>query len=225
MLNETTSKQKLLSLKNWLPSIIESIKKEIRQEHLKQDWVFVKKYLNGKNIQKTTLEELVEGYETAIREDEKGEEIAEFVANCWIMKHSEIYHFYEKALSKINPDFEKIHSIPENVADDILKESSEEFGSSNTYVFCILNSVAFPQDLMDKLATQVKQKERELKEIEQKQAIIEQEADKFQKYENEINRLKDKYEKKLAGLQKKYFTDTEALKKQISALHRKMAVK
>ncbi len=43
-----------------------------------------------------------------------------------------------------------------------------------------------------------------------------------QAFEREIARLTDKYEKKLAGLQKKYITDMENFKKQISQLQRKL---
>jgi hypothetical protein len=57
-----------------------------------------------------------------------------------------------------------------------------------------------------------------MQEIQEKQS-----AETLEKaYEREIARLTDKYEKKLQGLQKKYLFDTEALKKQIATLQRKL---
>ena len=41
-------------------------------------------------------------------------------------------------------------------------------------------------------------------------------------FETEMARVKDKYEKKLNGLQKKYQVDVENLKKQIAQLQRKL---
>lgn len=41
-------------------------------------------------------------------------------------------------------------------------------------------------------------------------------------HQREVSRLNEKYESKLAGVQKKYAIDTEALKKQIRALQQRL---
>src|SRR5262245_6832259 len=102
MPRELNFKDKLSQFKEWMPSIMECIKKDIRNEHLKKDNAFVKKYLNGKNIHKLNSNELAQAYTQAIDEQENGEELAEFIAHRWIFRNSEMYHFFETHLCKIN---------------------------------------------------------------------------------------------------------------------------
>lgn len=223
MSNETTMKEKLLELKDWFPSILDAIKKDLRNEHLKKDYTFVKKYLGGKNIHKVENKELEEAYFLALQGEEKGEEIAEFMVHRWIFKNSEMYHFFEKELTKIKPDFTEIKELTAEEGEPLLQEAIKEFGAVRTFIFSKINAVAFPPDQFSKLALLAAQEEQTAKENEE-QKIGAKSVEEMQiKHEQEINRLKDKYEKKLLGLQKKYTQDVEALKKQLGNLQRKMA--
>ena len=100
MLKDATYKEKYNALKNWMPAIVDVVKKDLKNEHLKTDFVFAKRYFAGKNLNKLTNEELVAGYASAIQQEEKGEEIAEFITNRWLIKNSELYGFFEEELKE-----------------------------------------------------------------------------------------------------------------------------
>lgn len=221
-MEEISYQQKFIALDEWLDQIVDTIKKDLKNEHLKNDWQFVKKYFNGKNINKLTLEELTQGYRDALSQEEKAEEIAEFMANRWLFKNSELYQFFEVQLSQINPNFQEIKEIEEKKGKKIIDEANSQFNPIRTYLFTIINSVAFSPVAIKELAQQAKDEasncEREAEEEETRSAS--ESIESF--YEQKIARLTDKYEKKLIGLQKKYSIDLEGLKKQVASLQRKL---
>ncbi|KAF3361417.1 hypothetical protein PHSC3_002048 [Chlamydiales bacterium STE3] len=224
MHKETTYKEKLVHLGEWLPSIIETIKKDLKNEHLKQDFQFVKKYFPGKNINKIESEELSGAYKAAIEEQENGEMLAEFIASRWIIKNSDLYYFFENFLSSVDPNFTEIVELDERNGEKLIEEATVSFGAKSTYVFSVLNSVAFTRDQFSKLQSNA-QKEtatqnEERVEREEKATIEGMKRNQ----EREIARLTDKYEKKLAGLQKKYIQDVEQLKRQVANLQKKLHV-
>lgn len=221
-MEEMNYKEKLVLLDDWLDHLVDTVKKDLKNEHLKNDWMFVKKYFGGKNINKLALEELTQGYRQALSEEEKAEEIAEFITNRWLFKNSEVYQFFEDKLTKINPNFQEIEEIDAAKSEQLLEEANVQFGPIRTYLFAILNSVAFPSPVFDALSKQAKQSAiSEQKEAEEEQERLSTESvETF--YEQKIARLTDKYEKKLIGLQKKYSIDLEGLKKQVASLQRKL---
>ncbi len=222
MNKDATYKEKLVYLNEWLPSIVEAVKKDIKNEHLKQDFQFVKKYFPGKNINKIEAEDLSKAYQVAIQEQENGEAIAEFIASRWIMKNSELYYFFENFLSGVNPDFTEIEKLEAEVARRLIDTSIEEFGAQNAYVFSVLNSVAFDEGYFSELKEKA-QKETKDKEEERVQRAEKETLENLKRnQEREVARLIDKYEKKLAGLQKKYIQDVEQLKRQVATLQKKL---
>ncbi len=222
MLNEMTYKEKFVLLQEWLPSIIADVKKDLRREHLQQDPVFSKKYFSNKTLNKLTSEELVHAYRTAVAEEEKGEDIAEFICNRWLMKHSEIYQAFEDYLRPIHPNFTELTELDAATSNGLMDQSIRAFGALNTYLFSIINSVVFPQTIYDQLKQRAK--EESIQQASQAKDHEEQtfSANKEKSYQEQIARLTDKYEKKLQGLQTKYTQDVESLKKQIANLQRKL---
>jgi hypothetical protein len=205
-----------------MPYLVDTVKKDLRNEHLKKDVFFVKKFLSSKNIHKVTTEELAQAYHKAIQEEEQGEELAEFITSRWLLKNSELYEFFERQLSAINPDFTNIEELQAAQAQAIIEASVRQFGASQTYLFSVLNSVVFPKESFQKLKTQAQQDQH--KQQEETRTVNEQltQEQMRKNYERELARLEDKYEKKLVGLQKKYVTDVENLKKQLAQLQRKL---
>lgn len=223
MLKETSYSEKFQTLKKWMPNIMESIKKDVKNEHLKKDWQFAKKYFTGVNLNKVTKEELSSGYLAAIEQEEKREEIAEFISNCWLLKNGDVYHYFEEELKRINPNFNEIESINADQSEKILKGSIEQFGAYKSYLFSVLNSVAFSQQHLENLK-QLAENENVKEEQETLQNRENKSVEEMKKaYELIISRMSDKYEKKLSGLQKKYLQDTEAFKKQIATLQSKLS--
>ncbi len=225
MYKNATYKEKFADLQAWLPHIMESVKKDLKNEHLRKDAYFVKKFLSSKNFHKATTNELATAYQKAIQDEEKGEELGEFIAARWLLKHSELYDFFEKQLSQISPDITALEEINQPHAQALIEASVDQFGLLNTYLFAVLNSVVLPRESFQSLKAQA-QEHHEQKTEEEEQLLEQQTIDQMRKnYERESARLTDKYEKKLSGLQKKYLVDVEALKKQISQLQRKLQEK
>lgn len=222
MYKNATYKEKFADLQEWIPILIESVKKDLRNEHLKKDVYFVKKFLASKNIHKLTTEELSQAYEKAIQEEEQGENLAEFITSRWLLRNSELYNFFERELSQIDPNFAELEELNPTHAKALIEASINQFGAPKTYLFAVLNSVVFPKESFHALKVQAQQHQaKKVKdEVENREQLSAEQIRR--ESEREIARLKDKYEKKLEGLQKKYVTDVEGLKKQISQLQRKL---
>lgn len=216
MLKDSTYQQKFATLKSWMPLIVESIKRDLKNARIAGN------YLPSKPASKLTAEELCEGYARAIAEDENGEAIGEWVAQHWLLKKPELYGFFEQKLSLINPQFDQIEEIEPSKAKEIIAEAAQQFGAPDVYLFSIINAVVFPADILDDLA---KRAEREVheKSAQRQQAAEEKSLEKLVAgYEQQIARLTDKYEKKLQGFERKYLNDTESLKKQIALLQKRL---
>lgn len=222
MHKDTTFKEKFAILNPWMPQIIETIKRDLKNEHLKRDIVFLKTYFPSKNPNKLTTEELSKAYLHAIANADNGENLGEFLTNRWLLKHGEIYHFFEQQLTQINPNFTELDEIDVPVAENVMHKAIDQFGAQNTYLFAIMNSVVFPREVYNQLRSKA---EADVQSKEIQDARLQEKAtdESLQKaHEREIARITDKYEKKLSGLQKKYLQDVEGLKKQISILQRKL---
>lgn len=225
MHKDATYQEKYAVLKDWMPSIIETVKKDLKNEHLKKDVYFAKKYLGAININKVTSEDLVQAYQKAIADEEKGEQVGEFITSRWLLKNSEIYEFFENRLSTLTADFSSLDELDKSFSNQLMEDSIREFGAPQTYLFAVLNSVVFPKEIFDRLQQRAKQDQHE-KEEEQEVLSQKMTLESMQKaFETEIFRLKDKYEKKLNGLQKKYLVDVEGLKKQVAHLQRRLQEK
>jgi hypothetical protein len=225
MYKNASYKEKYAVIQEWLPLIVESVKKDLKNEHLKKDFYFIKKYLSSKNLNKVTTEELTQAYQNAIANEENGEALAEFMTSRWLLKNTDLYDFFEQQLSQISSDFATIEEIDANSSKAIIEQATEEFGAPHTYIFAVLNSVVFPPESFNELKhlaqQEVKQQEQNAVQLGEKLTLESLKSNQ----EREIARLTDKYEKKLAGLQKKYQVDVDSLKKQVAQLQRKLQEK
>ena len=224
MLKEATNKEKFSMLTSWMPTIIEAVKKDLKNEHMRRDPAFVRQYFQGKNLSKITNEELVTAYSQALTNGEYGEELAEYISNRWLLRYSDLYLFFEESLTKINPNFTDLEILEVKDATQLMENAIQKFGAPNTYLFSVLNSVVFPKEIFSLLGKRAESDAQQAK-VEELKTREKMDAESMHRdYELQIARLTDKYEKKLVGLQKKYITDTEVLKKQIATLQRKLSV-
>jgi hypothetical protein len=192
--------------------IFSTVKKDCKSEHLAIDSQFLKKHFPGKVAAKITTDDLVAIYPKVINEGH--EQLAEFIANRWLLKHMDTYHFFEEELKKINPKFDQIIEISVNEADDILHRALEETNPINCYIFCVLNSVAFPSHIIKSL------EEKALSCVTMSTKAQEEEKENIdaQYGMKEVQKICDRYEKKLSGMQKKYVKDTASLQKKVTSL-------
>lgn len=223
MLKDSTYRDKMTLLQDWFPVIVEAIKKDLKNEHLKRDTSFLKTYFGNGNIPKLTVSELSEGYIKAIESSPDSEAIGEFIANRWLLKNTELYYFFENKLQQVADDFSEIDVLDAEFSRKMMHESISQFGPVKTYLFSVMNSVVFPKEIYTELREQAKNHHEQEKswedDLKEKQTI---EA-KERAFHQQLARLTDKYEKKLLGIEKKYENDVAALKKQISNLQKKLA--
>jgi len=220
MIQEESYRKKFELLQPWSALLIEPLKKDLKQEHLRKELHLAQKYFYKKSIDKVTTEELIQAYFQEILSG--NEEVGEWIASRWMLKNAEVYHFFVQKLSEINPQFDQIELIPDEIGRHILEEAVQDFGASITYIFGHLNCVCFSSALYQELKQRAEQ-ELVKGQDKQKAETAETSIEKVEeKYQEEIRKLKDKYEKKLLGFQKKYTQDLEGLKKQIKQLQRKL---
>ena len=212
MIKEDLYVKKFALLQPWIGDILTLVKKEIKSEHLRKDGAFMLQHFPKKTIDKISLEELIAIYSKEVGHNEQ---VGEWIASRWILKHGEVYHFFAERLKKINPKFDEIAEIPATAAQELIKEGSLHFGAKAIYIFSILNAVMFSSNDFAALRSTAEKEKSPVTES----APVELSKDNF---ENELRKLKEKYEKKVLGLEAKYIRDTEGLRKQIGQLQKRV---
>lgn len=204
------------ALQNWTFEIFEAIKKDIKQEHLQSDPEFYNKYFGNRPKNRLTTEEIFTAYDKELLKG--NEDLAEFVVNRWVFKNGDLYQHFEGRLSELNPDFSQIEKLTLEESQKVLEGAVDSFGAIPTFIFSLLNGVVFPQSVLDELGTlaEAERKQRDSKVNEN------QEEQNTQKVIASQKREIARFESKILGVQKKYARDTEALKKQIKALQKKL---
>jgi hypothetical protein len=221
MLKNTGYQEKFVLLKPWIVDVIEVVKKDLRNEHLKIDRDFCKRYFLGKNPFNLTTEEMAHAYATDIEAGNVG--LGEFIATRWLLKNADIYGFFEEILKKIDENFENLDVLSQSQTEGILSKALKQFGSTRTYLFSVLNSVVFPKEIYDELRVQAEQETRDNQRQEEQIESAQSLENIKKRHAREMAALKDRFEKKLNGMQKKYLHDVEKLKKQIQLLESRIA--
>lgn len=219
MLKNMSAQDKFTLLNPWLTDIFHEIKKDLKNEHLKKDPKFLKKYI-GKHLQNVEVEDLIASYSQAIAEGMH--HLAEFVYQRWLLKNTDMYDFFAGELGKVQKDFTAIEELDDSLSKDLSERSCQQFGACKTYCFSVINSVVFPQTIYDALEKRAQKEKKEKISVLEEQSRIESQEEVLKTCELKIERLIDKYEKKIAGLERKYLNDTEVLKKQLAALQKKL---
>jgi hypothetical protein len=222
MIQEDSYKIKFDKLKPWAALIFHPIKKELRNEHLLKTPAFAQKHFPKRALDKLTSEEFAAAYLSEIAEG--SEEVGENVVTRWMMKNGEVYQLFATELTKINPKFDEIESLPADVSALLLNTAVAQFGASATYIFSIMNAVVLNEEQLNKL--------REMALLEISNQAVNQDVQGFksveeatQHYEKAISKLTEKLEKRLQGVERKYNQDVDGFKKQIAQLHRKLVEK
>lgn len=215
-MNEMSYQEKFSLLRPWQIEILVHLKKELKSDHLRKDSAFAQKYFKKKIIDKISVEELTAAYSQELGEG--NEEVAEWIASRWVLRHAEVYQFFAEKLIEINPKFDEIEVLPEEFGNQLMNAAAAQFGAKNVYIFSVLNAVAFSESLY----AQLRQAAEKGEQIEAKPLKEESPEEMKKRYESELMKLTDRFEKRFLGIQKKYIQDVEGYKKQIAALQRKL---
>lgn len=223
MIKEATYQEKFEILKLWMEEIVDAVKKDLKNDHLAKDKTFCRRYFLGKNPSGVDLKSFSAAYAQEINAGNSA--LGEFIATRWLLKHTDIYGYFEGMLKKVSSEFETLQELDSNLSQTLVSESSAHFGAKNTYIFSILNSVVFPASIFDALKIQAeKSTHHQREELQTKQERLSMD-EMLKRHDRELKAAKDRFEKKMIGLQKKYTTDTDNLKKRISVLEKQIAQK
>jgi hypothetical protein len=220
MLKEMGYQEKIEILAPWLEEIIEVVKKDLKNEHLKIDRQFCKKHFFGKQPSHLQAKEMAAAYRSDIAGGNVG--LGEFIATRWLLKNTDIYGYFEEKIKGITVDFETLEQLPHELSVSLMNAAVKIFGAKRTYLFSVFNSVVFPASVYNELKEMAIKETDFLKEEEAERRGKETLEGMQLRHSREMAALTDKYEKKLSGLQKKYLQDTESLKKQLSSLQKKL---
>lgn len=200
----------------WFFDIMNVVKKDCKNEHLKLNPGFVREHFSGMPLHRITIEEMRAVYLRLILGG--NDQLAEFVSNRWLFRNMELYNFFEQALSEVSPDFEKIPELTQEQAEKLIQQASEKFGCENVFCFVVVNEVVIPQDVFNKLQRQAvealakRQKEEE-----------DGECTSQDKWRQEIERLKERQEKKIQEMIKRQQQEVQRLNSEIAKLKEALA--
>ncbi len=149
MLKDSTYGQQYALLEEFIPDIIRCIRRDLRVDHLKPDKEFLQKHFGKKSPNKLKTEDLVPVYSLYLKEGD--EKIWEFFTERWLMKHNDIYDFFEAGLMTVAQDFTELEELDEEFSKRLAGESVKRFRALDTYIFCVLNTVVFPENVYQEL--------------------------------------------------------------------------
>jgi hypothetical protein len=141
------------------------------------------------------------------------EHLSEFISNRWLFRNMDLYTLFEKTLSDVSPEFEKIAELSVEKAETLVREASEKFGCENVFCFVVLNEVVIPQDVFQRLQRQaVEALAKRQKEADEKEGSLEE------RFRQEVERLKDRQEKKIQEMIKRQQQEVQRLNSEIVRL-------
>ncbi len=212
-------KNPFLSVRPWMPQILHAIKKDIKTDHLAVDKSFYKNHFGNRPLNKLTLDEIFAVYERELLGG--NEQLVEWAVNRWVFKHGDLYQRFAGLLSEIHPEFHAIESLTPEQSERLLT-GLQDCSASEVYLFSSLNGVVFPESIFERLRLAAEKESQMVQEQAAKECAEESLIQELERLRREAARQKEKYEEKLAGVQRKYQTDIEALKKQIRSLQQKL---
>ena len=189
------------------------VKRDCKSEHLRLDPGFVRQHFGGMPVQRISLEEMRAVYLQQILAGH--ERLAEFVANRWLFRNMELYRFFEEALEKISPDFDKIAELTPEQADGIISQACEKFDAEKVFCFVAINEVALPQDSFERL----QRKALECLSSRQKELSVNDDEDEGEaRWRKEMDLLKERHEKKTTEMARKHQQEVQRLQKEVAQL-------
>lgn len=223
MIKDLSLKLKFEFLGPVFGKVLHDIRRDVKQEHLKKDRDFVQRYFGKAHLDKVSAEDILHAYSKEIVQ-EGNEDLASWVVSKWILKHAEMYEYFVSELSKVNPRFEEIQLLAMDVSKSMAAQAVDRFTLVDTYIFSVINSVAFPDEIFLHLKDQAQSlNEEQLKKSASSDPVSVEEL--VRRHQEEIFKLSDRYEKRLQAVSKKYIQDIDGLKKQLALLQKRLSEK
>lgn len=150
MKTEDSFKIKIQKLQPWFPLLIKDIKKDIKTDLPREQSKIYQRHFAKTHFSKLSLAELT----TPLLQEvlEGNENLGEWLSARWVVKNSTIYDFFARQLSQINPAFDQIEILDDAQGEALIRGAIQYFGAQKTYIFSVLNSVAFSSIIFERLA-------------------------------------------------------------------------
>jgi hypothetical protein len=126
----------------------------------------------------------------------------------------DVYRFFEESLQKISPDFDKIKELTQEQADSLITQAADKFGYEKVFCFVAINDVAVPKEPFERLQRQA----LEALSKRQKEIPADDGADAEGRWRSEMDRMKERHEKKIAEMTKKHQQEVQRFQKEIEKL-------
>lgn len=195
----------------WFFDIMNAVKRDCKNEHLRLNPAFVREHFSGMPVHRITIDEMRAVYLRLILAG--NDQLAEFISNRWLFRNMELYNFFEQALSEVSPEFEKISELTEEQAEKLIRESTEKFGCESVFCFVALNDVVIPQDVFNRL-----QRESVESLAKRQKAAEDQGGSPEERLRQEVERLKDRQEKKIQEMTKRHQQELQRLNAEMAKL-------
>jgi hypothetical protein len=199
----------------WFSDIIDAVKRDCKNEHLRLNPHFVKEYFAGLPMHMINLEEMRVVYLRLILAG--NEQVAEFISNRWLFRHMELYNFFEKALSEVSTEFEKIQELPADKSLAIIQTACEQFGCEKVFCFVVINDVVIPQNVFDRLQRQA------VESLAMRQKEQEGSLSVEEKWRQDVEKLKERQEKKIQEMTKRHQIEVQKLSAEIVKLREQIS--
>lgn len=136
-----TYQEKFSLLSPWFESLVASIKKDLKEEPLKKDRIIYAQLFGNKLLKNLSSKEMWAAYAQALAQGH--ESLGEYLAARWILRHRNIYDFFEARLRTICQNFDELGELQASFAKDLIEDAVANFGAVDTYCFSVLNDVTF----------------------------------------------------------------------------------
>lgn len=124
----------------------------------------------------------------------------------------DLYSFFEKALSEVSSEFEKIPELTPEQADKLIREACEKFNVENVFCFVVLNEVVIPNAIFNQLQRQA------VEALAKRQKEADENESSEEKFRKEMERLKERQEKKLQEMITRQQREVQKLNAEIATL-------
>lgn len=205
--------QKFEELKDFSQIIFRSVKKQALRELASRSGVL---FRNPRIRSIKETKEMIAVFTAAIY-DRKEEDVAEWTGGAWLDGQGEVFRFFHEKLLAVTENYDTLTALPSEKEEEIYKESVSQFGFATVYIFSVLNSVVFSEKTFAEL------RKGALAERETERSEEETVAGKGERAGSEaLEKLAEKYEKRILGITDRYKTEIEGYRKQIGKLQKKI---
>ncbi len=136
-----TYQEKFSLLSPWFESLVASIRKDLKEEPLKKDRMIYAQLFGNKLLKNLSSKEMWAAYANALSQGH--ESLGEYLAARWILRHRNIYDFFEARLRTISQNFDELGELESSFAKSLIEDAATAFGAIDTYCFSVLNDVTF----------------------------------------------------------------------------------